>query len=72
MNKTREILFIAGTDTEVGKTFISQALINALLHCQKQVVGLKPVASGAELEAGQWRNEDGLKIHELSKKSPRF
>lgn len=53
MNKTREILFIAGTDTEVGKTFITQALINALLHCQKQVVGLKPVASGAELEAGQ-------------------
>lgn len=72
MNKTKEILFIAGTDTEVGKTFITQALINALLHCQKQVVGLKPVASGADLEAGQWRNEDGLKIHELSKKSPGF
>lgn len=72
MNKTREILFIAGTDTEVGKTFITQALINALLHCEEQVVGLKPVASGAVLEAGQWRNEDGLKIHKLSKKSPGF
>lgn len=72
MNKTREILFIAGTDTEVGKTFITQALINALLHCKKQVVGLKPVASGAELVTGQWRNEDGLKIHELSQRSHGF
>lgn len=72
MSKSKEILFIAGTDTEVGKTFITQALINELQHCGKQVVGLKPVASGAELVEGQWLNEDGLKIHQLSKNSPGF
>ncbi|MBD3654769.1 dethiobiotin synthase [Kangiella sp.] len=72
MSNTGKILFIAGTDTEVGKTFITQLLINSLLHHDKQVVGLKPIASGAELQSGRWVNEDGLKIHELSKKSPGF
>lgn len=72
MSNTREIIFIAGTDTEVGKTFITQALINAFLHQNKQIIGLKPIASGAERQSGQWVNEDGLKIHELSKKSPGF
>ncbi|WP_417445881.1 dethiobiotin synthase [Kangiella sp.] len=68
----KEKLFIAGTDTEVGKTFITQSLINALLHYNKQVFGLKPIASGAELIEGQWVNEDGQKILDLSQKSPGF
>ncbi len=72
MDNMKEKLFIAGTDTEVGKTFITQLLINALLHCDKQVTGLKPMASGAELQSNQWINEDGQKILDLSRKSPGF
>lgn len=72
MDNLKKKYFIAGTDTEVGKTFVTQALINALLHQNKQIVGLKPIASGAELDSGQWVNEDGQKIHELTRKSRGF
>lgn len=72
LDNMKEKIFIAGTDTEVGKTFITQSLINALLHCDKQVFGLKPIASGAELIEGQWINEDGQKILDLSRKSRGF
>ncbi|MCW8857928.1 MAG: dethiobiotin synthase [Kangiella sp.] len=72
MNNKKETLFIAGTDTEVGKTFITQSLISALLSHGKQVIGLKPIASGAEFVDGQWTNEDGQKILDLSRKSPGF
>lgn len=72
MNKTRQKIFIAGTDTEVGKTFITQALINAFLHHDKQIVGLKPIASGAERIDQSWVNEDGEKIFALSRQSQGF
>lgn len=72
MNNLREKLFIAGTDTEVGKTFITQSLINAFLHHNKQIIGLKPIASGAQLVDGRWVNEDGQKILDLSRKSQGF
>lgn len=49
--------FIAGTDTEIGKTLISCALLLALGR-QGSAVGMKPVAAGAEYRAGAWHNED--------------
>ncbi|HWZ47739.1 MAG TPA: dethiobiotin synthase [Herbaspirillum sp.] len=49
--------FIAGTDTEIGKTLISCALLLALGR-QGSAVGMKPVAAGAEYRAGVWHNED--------------
>jgi dethiobiotin synthetase len=51
--------FITGTDTEVGKTLVSCAL---LLHLRKQhqrVVGMKPVAAGTTPEGD---NEDALAL----------
>lgn len=41
--------FITGTDTGVGKTLISCALLRAFAHSGKHVVGMKPVAAGCEL-----------------------
>lgn len=38
--------FITGTDTGVGKTRVSAALLTALARRGRQVVGMKPVASG--------------------------
>lgn len=38
--------FIAGTDTGVGKTRVSAALLTALARRGRRVVGMKPVASG--------------------------
>lgn len=40
--------FVTGTDTNVGKTVASRALIQALQQQRIQVVGYKPVSFGAE------------------------
>lgn len=50
--------FIAGTDTGVGKTLFSAALLHALGDLGLRTVGMKPVAAGAELRGGKWVNED--------------
>jgi dethiobiotin synthetase len=38
--------FVTGTDTGVGKTLVSAALLTALARSGRRVVGMKPVASG--------------------------
>lgn len=50
--------FIVGTDTGIGKTLVAGALIHALAAKGMKVAGMKPVAAGAELIDGVWRNED--------------
>jgi dethiobiotin synthetase len=57
--------FIAGTDTEIGKTLISCALLLALAQRGARAVGMKPVAAGAEMVEQTWHNEDVdlLKAH---------
>ena len=47
--------FVTGTDTEVGKTFISCALLRVLRTAGKDAIGMKPVAAGTDA-AG--RNDD--------------
>lgn len=41
--------FVTGTNTGVGKTLISCALLRAFSNTGKRVVGMKPVAAGCEL-----------------------
>jgi len=41
-------LFIAGTDTGVGKTCVATALLRALAAAGVRAVGMKPVAAGIE------------------------
>jgi len=41
-------VFITATDTDAGKTYISSALLRALREAGKDVIGLKPIASGNE------------------------
>jgi len=45
LNKQQGI-FVTGTDTDVGKTYVGQALIRALLHNAIKVRVRKPVESG--------------------------
>lgn len=40
--------FLTGTDTEVGKTLVSCALLRTLATRHAKVVGMKPVAAGRE------------------------
>jgi dethiobiotin synthetase len=50
--------FITGTDTEVGKTLVSSALLHALAQRGLRSAGMKPVAAGAALRDGVWHNDD--------------
>jgi dethiobiotin synthetase len=50
--------FVTGTDTEIGKTLISSAMLHALVKRGVRAAGMKPVAAGAVLRDGAWHNED--------------
>ncbi len=54
--------FIAGTDTEVGKTVITCGLLRALNGLGRTAVGMKPVATGAESTSAGLRNDDALRL----------
>ena len=53
--QTRPAWFVAGTDTEVGKTFVSCALLHALKQRGVRAIGMKPVAAGTDADG---RNDD--------------
>ena len=59
-------LFVTGTDTGVGKTRVSTALLHALAKHHGRVVGMKPVAAGTELINGVQANEDVLALRAAS------
>ncbi|MDO9596687.1 MAG: dethiobiotin synthase [Azoarcus sp.] len=54
--------FIAGTDTEIGKTFATCALIHAARNRGLIALGMKPVAAGADLVGGERINEDAARL----------
>ncbi|MCL1635613.1 dethiobiotin synthase [Luteimonas sp. SX5] len=58
--------YITGTDTGIGKTVASVALLHALRARGLRAVGMKPVASGCERIDGAWRNEDALALQKAS------
>lgn len=51
-------IFITGTDTGIGKTYVACKLIRRYVAQGYKVVGMKPVAAGCELIDGEWVNED--------------
>lgn len=58
--------FVTGTDTEVGKTIASCALLQAAGQLGYRTVGYKPVASGSEMTADGLRNSDALALQRNS------
>ncbi|MCK5120922.1 MAG: dethiobiotin synthase, partial [Methylococcales bacterium] len=56
--------FITGTDTGVGKTWATVALMRYFKRQGQSVVGMKPVAAGCEWIDGQLKNEDALLLQE--------
>jgi len=55
-------LFVTGTDTDVGKTFISAALIGLLKKKGLRVAAMKPIASGCNTTEAGLRNDDALQL----------
>ncbi len=58
MSNLKCAYFVAGTDTEIGKTLIASSLLYALTQTGRSTAGMKPVAAGAELRSGVWHNDD--------------
>lgn len=57
-------LFVTGTDTAVGKTWVAAAIARTLAAGGRRVGVLKPVATGATRENGAWRCEDAEQLIE--------
>ncbi|MFM9923742.1 dethiobiotin synthase [Variovorax sp. H27-G14] len=63
---TRRQWFVTGTDTGIGKTLVSSAMLHLLVGSGVRAVGMKPVAAGLEEvggAGGQWHNEDVERLH---------
>jgi len=55
-------LFVTGTDTDVGKTRISVALMRLLAESGYRVAGMKPIASGCDVTPEGLRNDDAVQL----------
>ncbi len=59
-------LFVAGTDTGVGKSLISAALLHRAAQEGLRVAGYKPVAAGCEHTPQGLRNEDAQLLRQYA------
>ena len=59
-------VFVSGTDTGIGKTHVSAAMLRALRRIGVVAIGMKPVASGCESTSSGLRNEDALALIEAA------
>lgn len=60
------MLFVTGTDTEIGKTWVSCALLRAWYARGLNVGVMKPIASGATATPSGLRNDDALSLMQAS------
>ena len=65
-------VFVAGTDTGIGKSVVSAALLAALNRSGHRAVGMKPVASGCAMHADGPRNDDALLLIAHSAGTPDY
>lgn len=57
-------VFVTGTDTDVGKTVISTAILDYANARGLTTIGFKPIAAGCEQTADGLRNEDALLLQQ--------
>lgn len=58
-------IFIAGTDTDSGKTYVTTQLLYFFAQQQQQTIALKPVASGWQ-DAKTPMNDDALQLQQAA------
>jgi dethiobiotin synthetase len=58
--------FVTGTDTDVGKTLVTAALLHAAGARGLRTTGIKPLAAGARPLDGAWVNDDALLLRAAS------
>jgi dethiobiotin synthetase len=65
-------LFIAGTDTGVGKTYVAALIARALVQAGKSVGVYKPVASGCRREGNDLVSDDAVALWEAAGRPGEF
>lgn len=65
-------VFIAGTDTGIGKTHAACTLLHALRAAGRSACGMKPVASGCAETPDGLRNDDALALQAASSAPPPY
>lgn len=58
--------FVTGTDTEVGKTYVTATMLAGAGRMGLSSLGYKPIAAGCEKIEGQWVNDDATALHQAS------
>ena len=62
--------FVTGTDTEIGKTYATCALLHAARAQGLTALGMKPVAAGTDMVGGKRMNEDVAALRAASSFDP--
>lgn len=62
---TQTVYFVTGTDTDVGKTYVSHLLLQHF-NQSTTAIGYKPIAAGANMIDGELKNEDALILQSAS------
>lgn len=62
-------LFITGTDTDVGKTYIGSQIVSLLYEMKISVLPRKPIESGCELINGELQPDDANHYYEAVQKN---
>ena len=58
----KKAYFITGTDTDIGKTHIATKLVTHFVSLNLKTAAMKPISAGCEMQDGQLKNEDALKL----------
>jgi len=60
--KKTKTIFVTGTDTDAGKTYVSEIILEKIKQAGLSCVGFKPVSAGCELTPQGLRNDDALRL----------
>jgi dethiobiotin synthetase len=65
-------IFVTGTDTGVGKTFVSTGLARAAVADGRPLAVMKPVAAGADPTPAGLRNDDALALIDAARSTAAY
>lgn len=65
----KQSYFVTGTDTGVGKTMVSAAILQAAKNQGKRTLAMKPIASGCDMTPEGLRNDDAVILQNVMTES---
>lgn len=72
IQSTAQSIFITGTDTDAGKTYVCALLLKQFIQQGQSAIGYKPIAAGAQKTENGLRNDDALILQQASSGKPSY